>query len=396
MFDTIISQPSTLKLVTSQTRLKKSLAAKHTMLPNLSQRIESSRQGREKPFQQRMAEEPAQSSALRILIEDANRMFRLRQKRKRNLEGSLTLNRKNFLPSKKGQKKAPQFGRQVSLLKKLKILENQDKKKLNNLDRRDNDRAIKILRRKIKEERLRNEYFNKKPEPELRISQNAKTALNHSYDVLFSSYKSPREDESTQKELAALQDTCRPSSTEEDDNYDSLNACKRIHNVGITFDETDQTYSQKVSGSPEERKMVKNVLFLENKFEDERAKLELTCKAIQENSSMNKNSTLRAPRSISNFITPEEGYQGSTDSMKLRRRKFHGVRIHPPGKIQIEAKKTLRLRNPMVAKVEDLDTTMDRRKLQNRKHMASRIQAHIQEGQAHFERKISLAPKFWK
>ncbi len=41
------------------------------------------------------------------------------------------------------------MGGGVSLMKELKALESQGKKKLNNLDRRDNDWAIRILRRKI-------------------------------------------------------------------------------------------------------------------------------------------------------------------------------------------------------------------------------------------------------
>lgn len=51
-----------------------------------------------------------------------------------------------------------QLGRQVTLMHELRVLEKQGNKKLGNIAKRDNDAAIKHLRRKIKEEKLRHEY----------------------------------------------------------------------------------------------------------------------------------------------------------------------------------------------------------------------------------------------
>ncbi|CAI2366062.1 unnamed protein product [Moneuplotes crassus] len=323
-----------------------------------------------------------------MLIEDQNRMFRLRQRRNRRFGASVDYTRKE-----KKRKKAL-IGRQTTLLKELKLLESKGKKKLNNLDKRDNDRAIKTLRRKIKEDRLKNEYYGKcsieilankhkeEHSPELSI----KNTLNQSYDALYSSYKSLKLDETkSQKDFTILRDTSRPMSPDDEDYFDSVNPCRKPRSVKISFDEHDNSYSERLSVSPEERKMIKNTLFLKKKIREEDKELEITRKAIHENISLRQ-------------FKPRGSYSGISSPMAMNKRyksrKFGGIHVHPSGKIQLEVKKTLRLLNPKIAEVEHLGSIIDQKNLLKRKQMAARIQDNIKEEQIGLEKKIRVPPKF--
>lgn len=115
------------------------------------------------------------------LIDDENRMFKLRAKKKRIGLGGICLpaNDQNE-PSAFYQKyydcsisiginkqlrknKMKLLGKQLTLMRELKELEKDQKEtKINTLARRDNERAIKLLKQRMAEERHKHEYHHSK------------------------------------------------------------------------------------------------------------------------------------------------------------------------------------------------------------------------------------------
>ena len=52
------------------------------------------------------------------------------------------------------------LGKQLTLMRELKNLENKGKTKLDNIDKRDNERAIQLLTKKINDEKHKHEYLH--------------------------------------------------------------------------------------------------------------------------------------------------------------------------------------------------------------------------------------------